>query len=302
MKPVLEFLNISRSYKRGVVVLKDVSFSVGQGEVVALLGRNGTGKTTLINIALGLVKPERGEVRVFGMSPKTNAAAIRERIGYASEDGALRGGETVGELIAFHRKFFRRWNDALENELLNRFGLSRRDRIRRLSNGQQRQVGLLCAVSHYADLLLLDEPAAGLDPAARREFLETSIQLLNREGTTILFSSHHMTDVERLGGRIVLLDQGTVRLDRDLDRVRGEVCVAIVPRALAPNGDVFQHAAGCLRVRAAQQDWHVVIEGAPDDVRARLAGLIRNERIHCAAVPLEELFVELVGSERQEDL
>jgi ABC-2 type transport system ATP-binding protein len=177
--------------------------------------------------------------------------------------------------------------------------LSRRDRIPRLSNGQQRQVGLLCAVSHYADLLLLDEPAAGLDPAARREFLEASIQLLNTEGTTILLSSHHMTDVERLGGRIVLLDQGIVRLDRDLDHVRDEVCVAIVPRAVAPNGEVFQHAAGCLRVRAAQKDWHVVIEGTPDDVQARLAALTRNDRVHCASVPLEELFVELVGSEHE---
>jgi ABC-2 type transport system ATP-binding protein len=297
MSAVLEYVNVSRSFK-GVPVLHDISFCVGEGEVLGLLGRNGVGKTTLINIALGLLYPQDGEVRVFGKSPRTDGLAIRERIGYASEDGALRGGSTVGELISFYRKFFRRWNDALANDLLSRFRLSLRDKIRKLSNGQRRQVGLLCAVSHYPDLLLLDEPAAGLDPAARREFLEASIHLLNREGTTILFSSHHMADVERLGGRIVLLDHGMVKLDRNLDQVREEICDAIVPQVHAPDAAVFQRTPGCLRVRAAHEDWHVVIEGTPGDVQARLGGLIGNDRIRCAPVPLEELFIELVGSDR----
>jgi ABC-2 type transport system ATP-binding protein len=298
MSTVLEFSHLSRSYKRGVPVLKDVSFSIGEGEVLGLLGRNGAGKTTLIHIALGLLYPQGGEVRVFGKSPRMEGSAVRESIGYVAEDAVLRGGATIGELLSFHRSFFPRWNDALEADLLGRFGLSRRDRIQQLSNGQRRQVALLTAVSHYPKLLLLDEPAAGLDPAARREFLETSIQLLNSEGTTILVSSHHMTDVERLGGRVVLLDQGVVKLDRGLDQVREEICIAIVPQVDAPDGAVFEQAAGCLRVRAARENWHIVIEGTPDDVHTRLSDLIGNDRFRCASVPLEELFVELVGNER----
>src|SRR5258705_12536234 len=105
------------------------------------------------------------------------------------------------ELIAFHRYLFPLWDSGLERQLLERFSLSTASRIKSLSKGQARQVALLCAVCHRPELLLLDEPAGGLDPAARREFLETSLQLLNREGTAILFSSHHMTDVERISGR-----------------------------------------------------------------------------------------------------
>jgi ABC-type multidrug transport system ATPase subunit len=96
-------------------------------------------------------------------------------------------------------------------------------------------------------LLLLDEPAGGLDAVARREFLETSIQLSNREGTAIFFSSHHMTDVERIGGRVILLDEGRVRLDRDLDRIREDICLAVVPRASAPDAAAIERTSGCLR-------------------------------------------------------
>jgi len=302
MNSVLEFANVSRAYKRGVPVLKDVNLVVGEGDVVGLLGRNGAGKTTLINIALGLLYPDKGDVRVFGLSPRNDGVAIRERIGYASEDAVLRGGSNVGEVISFHRRIFRRWNDELTRELLDRFRLSPRDKIKALSNGQARQVALVCAVSHYPELLLLDEPAGGLDPAARREFLETSIHLLNREGTTILFSSHHMTDVERLGGRVVLLDEGVVKLDRDLDQVREEISIAIVPQASALDGALLEGIPGCLRVRATHREWHVVIEGASEDAHRRIAGIVGHDRFRCTSAPLEELFVELVGRENREEL
>ena len=127
---------------------------------------------------------------------------MKQRIGYVSEDQILPPGSTVAELIDFHRYLFPRWDNGLEHELLDRFGLSTTAKIKRLSKGEARQVALLCAICHRPDLLLLDEPGGGLDPAARREFLEASIQLLNREGSAILFSSHHMSDVERLGGRV----------------------------------------------------------------------------------------------------
>ncbi|MBZ5586343.1 MAG: ABC transporter ATP-binding protein [Acidobacteriia bacterium] len=286
MTPVLEFLNVSRSFKKGTPVLDGVSFSVGEGEVVGLLGRNGAGKTTLIHIAMGLLSPHGGAVRVFGVSPLDDPVSVKRRVGFVSEEQVLPPRSTVAELIAFHRYLFERWDDALERQLMDRFGLSGRDRILRLSKGQARQVALLCAVCHRPELLLLDEPAGGLDPVARREFLETSIQLLNREGTAILFSSHHMSDVERIGGRVVLLDQGKVRIDRDLDRLREDICVAMIPRASAPDPAALERLPGCLRVRPVFDDWHVVFEGDP------------GNGIRCVRVPLEELFIELVGGER----
>ena len=298
MTPVLEFLNVSRSYKKGVPVLSGVSFSVGESEIAGLLGRNGAGKTTLIHIAMGLLSPDGGAVRAFGLSPTEDPVEVKRRIGFVSEDQVLPPGSTVAELIAFHRYLFPRWDQDLERQLLDRFSLPRGSKIGRLSKGQARQAALLCAVCHRPELLILDEPAGGLDPVARREFLETSIQLLNREGTAILFSSHQMTDVERIGGRVVLLDQGKVRLDRDLDRIREDICIAVVPRAFAPDAAAVERTPGCLRVRQVFDDWHAVMEGTPETARGQLAESLGIDGIRCVRVPLEDLFIELVGGER----
>jgi ABC-2 type transport system ATP-binding protein len=300
VSPILEFENIVRAYKKGLPVLNGVSFSLAEGEVVGLLGRNGAGKTTLIRIAMGLLYPQEGRVRVFGLSPTDDPVAVKQRIGYVSEDQILPPGSSIGELIGFHRYLFPRWDGDLERQLMDRFGLSPKAKIQKLSKGQARQVALLCAICHRPDLLLLDEPGGGLDPAARREFLEASIQLLNREGSAILFSSHHMSDVERLGGRVVLLDQGKVCLDRNLDEIREDLCVAVIPQARAREAGVLEKVAGCLRVHAIGDDWHAVFHGSPEEVGARLEASLGTSRIQCVRVPLEDLFIELVGGKRTE--
>jgi ABC-2 type transport system ATP-binding protein len=298
MNAVLEFQQIERSFKMGKPVLNGVSFAVQQGEVTGLLGRNGAGKTTLIRIAMGMLFPHGGRVRVFGLSPTDDPVAVKRRVGYVAEDQVLPAASTLAELIALHRYLFPQWDEALERQLADRFALDRNTRIRDLSKGQARQAALLCAVCHRPELLILDEPAGGLDPAARREFLETSIQLLNREGAAILFSSHHMNDVERLGGRAVLLDDGKVRLDRDLDGLREEHCVAMVPRAAVTDAAALEGLPGCLRARPVFEEWHAVFQGTPEMVGARLHQALGLEQIRCVRVPLEELFVELLGSER----
>jgi ABC-2 type transport system ATP-binding protein len=268
------------------------------GEVVGLLGRNGAGKTTLIHIAMGLLSPDSGAVRAFGVAPLDDPVAVKRRIGFVSEDQVLPPHSTVADLIAFHRYLFAQWDSALERQLMERFGLLPSSRIGKLSKGQARQVVLLCAVCHRPEFLLLDEPAGGLDPVARREFLETSIQLLNREGAAILFSSHQMGDVERIGGRVVLLDGGKVRIDRDLNRLREDLCIAMIPRGAASAAEAIERVSGCLRVRAVYDEWHAVVEGEPEAVAARLAESLGVDGARCLRVPLEELFIELVGGER----
>jgi len=297
--PVLEFRDIARSYKRGVPVLSDVSFSLGREEVVALLGRNGAGKTTLIQIAMGMLFPHAGIVRAFGMSPTEEPVAVKRRIGYVAEQQILPSRSSIPDLMAFHRHLFPTWDVDLERSLLARFGLGgNTSRIGTLSKGQARQVALICAVAHRPELLILDEPAGGLDPAARREFLETSIQLLNREGTTILFSSHHMSDVERLGGRVVLLDAGQVCVDDDLDTLRESYCVAVIPMYAAHGIKDIERMPACLKVHRKFTEWHAVFRGTPEQVRALLRDNLGLTDIQCATVPLEELFIELVGGER----
>ncbi len=256
--------------------------------MVGLVGRNGAGKTTLLRIAMGMLIPHEGRVRVFGLSPTDDPVEVKKRIGYVSEDQVLPAGSSIAELIAFHAFLFPRWDRDMERGLIDRFGLSVKSRISKLSKGQARQVALLLAICHRPELLILDEPAGGLDPAARREFLEASIQLLNREGSSILFSSHNMQDIERIGARVVLLDQGRVRLDMALDRMLEDVCVVMIPKASVADAAELERMPGCLGVRGVHDDWHAVFDGDPDAVSARLTGPLGNGRVQCVHAPLEE--------------
>jgi ABC-2 type transport system ATP-binding protein len=292
---ILEFENVARSYVRNIPVLNGVTFSIGEGEVVGLLGRNGSGKTTLIYTAMGLLAPQTGSVRVFGLSPTEHAVAVKKRVGYVAEDQALPTNASIEELVAFHRYLFGRWDEGLERQILDRFRLDRKSKISKLSKGQSRAVALLLAICHSPELLILDEPAAGLDPAARRDFLEVAIQFLNRAGATILFSSHYMNDIERLGSRVVFLDEGKVYLDSEVDGLREEYCLALIPRASVRDSEILKQIPGYLRARAHYGDWHAVFEGRAEAVSQRLAQSLGSDGIRCERMTLEEFFIELMG-------
>ncbi len=300
MKPVMMFRDVVRSYDGGKPVLDGVTFSMQSEEVVGLLGRNGSGKTTLMRIAMGMLFPHKGSVELFGLSPTEHPVEVKKRIGFVAADQELPMFWSVGELIALHRKLFAKWDVAMEKQLLQQFSLPVSSRLGKLSTGQRRQAALLCAVCHRPELLLLDEPAAGLDPVVRRDFLETSIQLLNREGTAILFSSHQMSDVERLGGRMLLLDAGRIRLDRDLVTLKEQVCVAVIPRDAIADVAALEQMPSTLRVRTMRDNVHLVIEGSPEAAQRLLAEQLGVPQANVRRVGLEDLFIEMVGDERLE--
>ena len=293
---VIDLKDIHRSYGNGHEVLSGVSFTVDEGEVVGLLGVNGAGKTTLINIIMGMLRPQRGAVSVLGMDPRDDPVALKRRIGFVSEEQVLPPALRADAVIRLHRELFPTWDPALEEQLRQRFRFEGGARVATLSKGQARQLALLCAVAHRPELLVLDEPAGSLDPAMRRGFLETSIQLLAESGTTILFSSHHMSDVERIAGRAVLIDDRRVLLDDDLEKLREEHVLVVAPRAEA---DVSRLDADprCLRARVHLNTVHAVFAGGVEEVEERVEQEHGLARATCRHVPLEELFVELVGED-----
>lgn len=294
---VVEFNDIHRAYRRDEEVLRGVSFALEAGEVVGLLGRNGAGKTTLMRIAVGMLEAQSGSVRMFGLDPRQEPLQVRQRIGFVSEDQVLPPFLTVAQVIDFHRDLFENWDKDLVKRLGERFALPCDRRIKELSKGQARQVALLCAMAHRPELLLLDEPAGGLDPAARREFLETSIQYLNEAGATILFSSHYMGDVERMAGRIVMLHDGRVLLDNDLDQLQEDFSVVLVPRGPRVSRDALLRLEGCLGVRERSDALHAVFRLDPDSSKAELKRRLGVDGARSRAVALEEMFVELMGGQ-----
>lgn len=292
---ILEFKQVQRAYTRGQNVLDGVSFSLAKGEVVGLLGKNGAGKTTLIRIAMGLLEAQGGSASVFGLHPRRDSVSIKKRVGYVSEDQVLPSFLSVAEVIRLHRGLFPAWDTDLESQLRRRFDLSPTAKVKHLSKGQARQVALLCAVSHRPELLLLDEPAGGLDPAARREFLETAIQLLNESGTTILFSSHHMPDVERMADRVVMLHEAGVLLDHDLDELREAFCLALIPPHNGTRAQNVRNLAGCVNVRERDDGIHAIFRLDPDRCRSALDSELGIDNVRCTSVALEEMFIELAG-------
>jgi ABC-2 type transport system ATP-binding protein len=292
---VIAFDDIHRAYKRGQNVLDGVSFSVERGEVVGLLGRNGAGKTTLIRIAMGMLEPQEGTVRLFGLGPRDRPLEVKRRVGYVSEEQILPPFLRVREVIRLHRRIFPSWDETLEKGIVERFELPLRAKIKTLSKGQARQVALLCAMAHRPEVLLLDEPAGGLDPAVRREFLETAIQYLSESGSTILFSSHYMGDVERLASRIVMLHDGRVLLDNGLDELREEFALALVPFDAGASRESLLALNSCLAVRKRSDSLHAVFR-----LEAAAAGRLLESELgvsgaRCQSIPLEEMFIEIMG-------
>jgi len=200
--------------------LDSVSVSMPRGAVYGLVGANGAGKTTLIKHILGLLRAESGTVRVFGLDPVTNPVAVLSRIGYLSEENDLPGWMRVDELIRYSRAFYPAWDDAYAEELRQAFALDPAATIRNLSKGQKARAGLLIALAHRPELLVLDEPSSGLDPIVRRDILGAVIRTIADEGRTVLFSSHLLGEVEQVADHVTMINEGKIVLSAPLDAVR----------------------------------------------------------------------------------
>ena len=295
--PILTLEKIHRSYEQSKEALKGISLSVEAGEVVGLIGRNGAGKTTLLRIAVGILKQHRGAVRVFGMDPWEHAVEVKRRLGYVAETQAVPAHLSVRSLIDLHKELYPTWDEALERDLLKRLAIEDTARINSLSKGEARKAILLCAIAHRPELLILDEPAGGLDPSARREFLEVSIELLNQGGSTILFSSHHMADVERIASRVAVIEDGDKLLDLGLDDFRQNYCLAVLPVLSAELAERLSGVTGFVRSRKRGGSLYVVFARQPDDVKEELSNGLGFSDAHCMRTSLEETFVALVGAE-----
>jgi ABC-2 type transport system ATP-binding protein len=295
---VLALSDIHRSFQPGIPVLNGVNLGVDAGEVVGLLGRNGAGKTTLIHIAMGMLQQHEGTVEVFGLDPHRQPVEVKQRVGFVSENQNLPAFLKVREVIDLHRSLFKSWDDDMAQRLVGRFELRMGARIKTLSKGQARQVALLCALCHRPELLLLDEPAGGLDALARREFLEASIHALSDTGTAIVYSSHYLSDVERLAGRVVMLHDTKVLIDNSIDELHESFSIALVPHRPQGTSDALLSLPECLGVRVRSDAVHAVFRLDPDDACALITQNLGVSDSVCRTAGLEEMFIEIAGGER----
>jgi ABC-2 type transport system ATP-binding protein len=290
--PVLEFDGVHRWFG-AQHVLRGLSFRVAPGEVYALLGRNGAGKTTALRILLGLLAPLRGAVRRFGVDVAATTARERARIGHVGEEHRLWPTMSVGGALAFEADLRPGFRREFAERALRRCGLRTDTWIPRLSRGQRAQLCLVLAVAGGPELLVCDDPALGLDVVMRRELLDVLIDLLAETGCSVLFSSHFLCDVERIADRIGILHEGRLVVDATLDDVKTRVRRG----SWIPRGDTAPPAGTWVLRCVARRGGHDVTLVDADD--ARLAALRAGGELSALAAPtLEELFLDLTGPDR----
>jgi ABC-2 type transport system ATP-binding protein len=271
--------------------VRDLSLQVEAGSVYGLLGKNGAGKTTAIKLLLGLLWPDRGSSRVLGEDSRLLTSACRQRIGYLSEEPFPYNDLPLPALLRFVSAFFPAWDWDHSNALLKRFEVPLDRPLNAMSLGQRRLSELLLVLAQKPDLLILDDPGQGLDVTVRREFLWAALEVAREEGKAVLFTSHILTDVERVVDTVGILGSGTLILQAPLEQLQAWVkrlCFAL-PSGAAPEpspvpGELLRERQG--------RDLVVVTVGYTPELEAELrqtAGLTAVEHLN-----LEEIFVAVV--------
>jgi ABC-2 type transport system ATP-binding protein len=215
-------------------VFDDVSLEIPRGQTFALLGRNGAGKTTLIRTLLGLMPPMAGSVEVLGMNPAQLPIEVRRQIGYLAEDQAMYGWMTADEMARFLAPIYPTWDAGLANNFLDRFGVPREVRIKRLSKGQTIRLGLALALAHRPELVILDDPALGLDPITRKQFNRDVIEHLQAQGRTIFYSSHLLYEVETVADAVAILHEGRIVRVGPTEVLQSEIKRILLPADALP--------------------------------------------------------------------
>jgi Cu-processing system ATP-binding protein len=301
--PTVVVTGDAKSYGK-VSAVKDVSFTLNEGETVALVGHNGAGKTTIVKLLLGLIRPSEGSVRVLGEDPARGDFAVRQRLGYLPESVAFHMALTGRETLAFYARLKRVDDRACIPELLHRVGLAAEaaDRqVRTYSKGMRQRLGLAQALLGQPRVLLLDEPTSGLDPALRRRFYDL-LDDLRSTGTTILLSSHALTELEDRADRVLIVNQGVKIADGTLDSLRGLACLPTRISVRLANGATVENWEGGRATWTSARHDMVETEVAMEDKVSLLQALTANPKdiaaLHVMEPTLDDLYAHFLDTKR----
>ncbi len=271
-----------------LTAVDDLRLEVPAGNVCGFLGRNGAGKTTTIQILMNLLRPTAGTVEVLGLNPAADSMVLRRQVGYVAENRVMYGWMKVREIVWFTGQFYETWNQKRVDALISRFGLDPEQKVKHLSRGMNAQLALALALGHEPRLLILDEPASGLDVVVRRDFLESIIGLIQEEGRTVFLSSHLVHEVERVADRVAIIDNGRLVADGTVDEVKGSVKRVVV--RMRDGADDLSDIEGLRQVQGEGPRRQLTVVGYGEAQAARIkaqGGQIED----VLDVGLEEAFV-----------
>jgi ABC-2 type transport system ATP-binding protein len=268
-------------------ILEGITLSVPPGAVFGLIGSNGAGKSTLIRILLGLLRPESGESSVFGCDSLDLNDSVKQRVAYVPQQPEAFQWMKVGEMLDFIGGFYPAWDASYVDNMLAQLAISRGTKLSKLSPGERQSVALIRALGTQPALLVLDEPAAALDPAARRDLLREIAGRAGESGTSVFFSTHIVTDLERVASHVALLHRGHLMINAPMDDLK-ETHARFT---LASEADLPAHFAGELsRRRYRDGSVSLVIERRLGQ-RWPVIGASADATLE--SLSLEDLFVEI---------
>jgi ABC-2 type transport system ATP-binding protein len=289
--PIIEIDRLTKYYGTREIV-RDLSLKIPSGSIYGFLGRNGMGKTTTIRILLGLENPTRGRTRVFGEDSRKMTPETRARIGYLPEGHHVYGWMTVAQCGQFQASFFPKWNQEIFEAVITHFRLSAQMKAGHLSRGQRAGLCLALTLAPEPELLVLDDPALGLDPVARRSLLQSMLYVTRQPNRTILFSSHLLSDVERVADRIVVLDGGVLRADCTVELFRERLRHYVLKFAGTP--PPTPEIPGLLESFRTDREMAITVANPTAETEAHLAAL-HPESVEPVEMTLEDAFISYVG-------
>lgn len=287
---VLEARGVTKKFKERTV-LDGLDFELQRGSVTGLLGKNGAGKTTLLKCALGLQTPQSGTITVLGEDSRTLSGATKARLAYVPQEVSLYPWMKVRQVVAYTAAFYPNWNASLIERVMKDWEINPEDKVGPLSTGQLQKLGILLALGHEPELLILDEPVASLDPSARRQFLATLLDIALTGSRTVLFSTHITSDLERVADRVAILKAGKIDYSDELSTLKDSVkrLRVSIPTGLPSD---LRSLPGMLKCEANGKTAVFSVRGFQLDLPERLARQWSAE-VSVEDLNLEEIFLEM---------
>jgi ABC-2 type transport system ATP-binding protein len=287
---LVEVRGLSKTFKGGKQVLRGVDLNIPRGTILGLLGKNGSGKTTLLKCMLGLLHISGGSANILGDNAWDLSPGAKSQLGYVPQVVSLYPWMKIKHILAYTAAFYSHWNHNLMADLVRRWELNLDDRIGTLSVGQLQKLAIVLALGHEPELLVLDEPAASLDPVARREFLTEVLSIADQADRTVVFSTHITSDIERVADTVAILKDGRVLFHGELGELKDSIKrLHITSDRLLPTAFAVP---GALSVQVDGQRAVVAVRNWTPELIAELREQWRAE-VEVEDLNLEDIFLEL---------
>lgn len=297
----IQAIDLTKTFPGGTVAVSGLDLQVERGAVYGLMGRNGAGKTTALRLLMGLLRPDRGSARLLGEDFWAAPNSLRARVAYVSQAEQLPNWMALEELCRYASHFYEHWDQERARELARRWSLPPKRPVGQFSSGEQRKAAILLALAHQPEVLLLDEPAGGLDPLARRELVDELVAVMSRgDGCTLLLSTHVTSDLERIAEYVGFMDRGRLLVNARFDELQTSTQRVQI---IFPGDSAPAHLAipGVLRSEISGPVVTAITRHADFQYFESLKAK-PGVRVQIFPMSLEEIFLEYVGNWRQAEM